>query len=64
MAFGLSRSLGMALTQVSSDKYVHRNRNAVTFALVALAMAFLILGNITAAGPAVYRGHSVIAEAR
>jgi hypothetical protein len=27
-------------------------------------VAFVILGNITAAGPAVYRGHSLVAEAR
>jgi ribonuclease PH len=55
----------MALAQISSYKHTGRNRSAViTFALVALAMAFVIIGNITAAGPAVYRAHSVIAEAR
>lgn len=54
----------MALTQVSSDKPVHRSRSIFTFALIALAVAFVILGNITAAGPAVYRGHSLVAEAR
>ena len=55
----------MALAQVSSHKHTARNRSAVTtFALLALAVAFVIIGNITAAGPAVYRAHSVIAEAR
>jgi hypothetical protein len=54
----------MALAQVSSHKSVHRSRSTLTFALIALAVAFVILGNITAAGPAVYRGHSLIAEAR
>ena len=54
----------MALSQVSSHKPAHRARGTLTFALVALAVAFAIIGNITAAGPAVYRAHSVIAEAR
>jgi hypothetical protein len=54
----------MALSQVSSHKPAHRSRGAVTFALIALAVAFVILGNITAAGPAVYRAHSLIAAAR
>jgi hypothetical protein len=54
----------MALSQVSSHKLAGGNRGTLTFALVALAVAFAIIGNITAAGPAVYRAHSVIAEAR
>jgi len=52
----------MALSQLSSQKHTHRMRGTVTIALVALAMAFTILGNITVAGPAVYRTHAVIAE--
>jgi hypothetical protein len=55
----------MALAQVSSHKHAGRSRGTLTtFALVALAAAFVIIGNITAAGPAVYRAHSVIAAAR
>lgn len=55
----------MALAQISLHRHTARNRSAITtFALVALAAAFLIIGNITAAGPAVYRAHSLIAEAR
>ncbi|MEA2758954.1 MAG: hypothetical protein QOH65_1567 [Methylobacteriaceae bacterium] len=54
----------MALSQISAHKPAGRNRDTFTFALVALAVAFAIIGNITAAGPAVYRAHSVIAAAR
>ncbi|MEA2860296.1 MAG: hypothetical protein QOC72_2335 [Methylobacteriaceae bacterium] len=55
----------MALAQVSSPKHARRKSGAVTtFALVALAVAFIIIGNITAAGPAVYRAHAIIAQAR
>jgi hypothetical protein len=54
----------MALSQVSSHKHAHRGRGVVTFALIALAVAFVILGNITAAGPAVYRAHALIAAVR
>jgi hypothetical protein len=54
----------MAFTQLSSHKPTGRNRGSLTFALAALALAFAIIGNITAAGPAVYRGHAVIAAAR
>jgi hypothetical protein len=53
----------MALSQVSSHKHAHRSRGALTVALVALAVAFAIIGNISAAGPAVYRAHSLIAQA-
>jgi hypothetical protein len=52
----------MALAQVSSHKHAARTRGTVaTFVLVALAVAFAIIGNISAAGPAVYRTHSLIA---
>jgi hypothetical protein len=54
----------MALSQVSSHKPADRTRGTLTFALVALAVAFAIIGNIAAAGPAVYRAHSLIAQAR
>ena len=54
----------MALSQVSSHKHAHRSRGTLTFALVLLAAAFAIIGNISAAGPAVYRAHSLIAQAR
>ena len=54
----------MSLYQVSPHKAVARGRSAVTVALFALAVAFVIIGNITAAGPAVYRAHSLLAEAR
>jgi hypothetical protein len=55
----------MALAQVSSYKPIGRNRSTVaTFVLVALAVVFVIIGNITAAGPAVYRAHAIIAQAR
>jgi hypothetical protein len=37
-------------------------RGPFTFALIALAVAFVIIGNMTAAGPAVYRPLSVIAQ--
>ena len=53
----------MALSQIASHKHTHRMRGTVTFALVALAVAFAIIGNITVAGPAVYRAHAVIAQA-
>jgi len=53
----------MALSQVPWYKPAHRNRGRLTVALVALALAFAILGNITVAGPAVYRAHAVIAQA-
>jgi hypothetical protein len=39
-------------------------RSAFTFAMVALAVAFMIIGNMTAAGPAVYSPLSVIAQVR
>jgi hypothetical protein len=54
---------GMALSQVASHKPAHRSRGTLTFALVVLAAAFAIIGNISAAGPAVYRTHSLIAQA-
>jgi hypothetical protein len=54
----------MALSQISSRKNTHNRSTITTFALIALAVAFIIIGNITAAGPAVYRAHSMIAEAR
>ena len=54
----------MALSQVSSHKPAHRTRGTLTFALVALALAFAVIGNITAAGPAVYQAHPLIAQAR
>lgn len=53
----------MALSQVASHKPAHRNRGTLTVALVVLAAAFAIIGNISAAGPAVYRTHSLIAQA-
>jgi hypothetical protein len=53
----------MALSQISSHKPDYRSRGMLTFALVALALAFAIMGNITVAGPAVYRAHAVIAQA-
>jgi hypothetical protein len=52
----------MALSQVSSHKHAHRSRGALTVALVALAVALAIIGNLSAAGPAVYRAHSLIAQ--
>jgi hypothetical protein len=57
----------MALAQVSSHKsseHSGRMRNALTFAMIALAVAFVIIGNMTAAGPAVYSPLSVIAQVR
>jgi hypothetical protein len=39
-------------------------RSAFTFAMIALAVAFMIIGNMTAAGPAVYSPLSVIAQVR
>jgi hypothetical protein len=54
----------MALSQTSSRKHARNRSNVTTIALVALAVAFVIIGNITAAGPAVYRAHSLIAAAR
>jgi hypothetical protein len=66
--FGLSE-LMMALSQVSSQvssrrssEHGGRMRGPFTFALIALAVAFVIIGNMTAAGPAVYRPLSVIAQ--
>jgi hypothetical protein len=57
----------MALAQVSSHKsseHSGRMRNALTFAMIALAVAFVIIGNMTAAGPAVYSPLSVMAQVR
>jgi hypothetical protein len=54
----------MTLSQISSRKHPRNRSTLTTFALVALALAFAIIGNITAAGPAVYRAHSMIAQAR
>ena len=54
----------MALAQVSSSKYQRAYRSTVTVALVALAVAFVIIGNIAAAGPAVYRAHASIGALR
>ena len=57
----------MALSHVSTHKgaeHSGRPRQAFVFAIIALAVAFMIIGNITAAGPAVYRSHSLIAQAR
>jgi hypothetical protein len=57
----------MALSQVSSHKgseHSGRMRSAFTFAMIALAIAFMIIGNMTAAGPAVYSPLSVIAQVR
>jgi hypothetical protein len=57
----------MALAQISSHKTLEhsgRMRSAVTFAMIALAVAFVILGNMTAAGPAVYSPLSVMAQVR
>ena len=53
----------MALSQVAAHKPTYRKSGTLTFALVALAVAFAIIGNITVAGPAVYRAHAVIAQA-
>jgi hypothetical protein len=54
----------MALAQVSSPKHPGRKSGAITtFAVVTLAVAFVIIGNITAAGPAVYRAHATITQA-
>jgi hypothetical protein len=39
-------------------------RNALTFAMIALAVALVIIGNMTAAGPAVYSPLSVMAQVR
>jgi hypothetical protein len=57
----------MALSQVSSHRsseHSGRMRSAFTFAMIALAVAFMIIGNMTAAGPAVYSPLSVIAQVR
>jgi hypothetical protein len=57
----------MALSHVSTHKsadHSGRPRQAFVFAIITLAVAFMIIGNITAAGPAVYRSHSLVAQAR
>jgi hypothetical protein len=57
----------MALSHVSTHKsadHSGRPRQALVFAIITLAVAFMIIGNITAAGPAVYRSHSLVAQAR
>ncbi len=54
----------MALAQVSSSKSQRGYRSTVSVALVALAAAFAIIGNIAAAGSAVYRTHASIAQLR
>ncbi len=56
----------MALSHVSSHKpAIHHPRHGgtLTLALVALAVALVIVGNITVAGPAVYRPLSMFAPA-
>jgi hypothetical protein len=55
----------MALSQASTHRNTEhsgRTRHAFVFAMITLAVAFVIIGNIAAAGPAVYRSHSVIAQ--
>ncbi|MEA2839000.1 MAG: hypothetical protein QOF41_330 [Methylobacteriaceae bacterium] len=54
----------MALSQTSSRKHTRSRSTVTTLALVALAVAFATIGNITAAGPAVYRAHSMLPQAR